>query len=429
MKIHKLERIGAEERALIAKRPAVDATKIVEQTRPIVEDVKRGGLSSARKYAEKFDGFAGENVRVTDEEFAKADRDIDETVKNALHIAALNIERFHILQKPTRYEVETMPGVKCYREFRPIESVGLYVPGGVASLPSSLLMLGVPARIAGCKRVVVSSPAKENGDVPDAVLYAARLAGVKEFYKIGGAHGVALMAYGDEEIPKVDKIFGPGNQYVSAAKQLVSLDPDGAAIDLPAGPSEVLVIADDNADAGHAALDLLSQAEHGVDSHVVLVSTSEKKAEEILRALETALKEHKKSKLAVESLRESAAYVVDSIDAAIELSNAYAPEHLVLNVAEPQIHVKKIYNAGSVFLGAHTPVSVGDYAAGPNHTLPTYGWAKSYGGLSVEHFMKSVTFQEASESGLALLAPSILPLAAVEGLPAHADAVSARLKK
>jgi histidinol dehydrogenase len=429
MKIRKLERVGAEERSLVAKRPAIDAEKIIEQTRPIVENVKKGGLASALKYAEKFDGFAGEDARVTEEEFAKADRDIDETLKNALHIAALNIERFHILQKPTRYEVETMAGVKCYREFRPIDAVGLYVPGGVASLPSSLLMLGVPARIAGCKRVVVCSPAKEDGKIPDVVLYAARLAGVKEFYKIGGAHAVALMAYGDEKLPKVDKIFGPGNQYVSAAKQLVSLDPDGAAIDLPAGPSEVLVIADDQTNAEHAALDLLSQAEHGVDSHVVLVSTSENKAEAILRALEAALKEHKKSKLAVESLRDSAAYVVDSIDAAIELSNAYAPEHLVLNIADASIHAQKIRNAGSVFLGPNTPVSVGDYAAGPNHTLPTYGWAKAYGGLSVEQFMKGVTFQEATESGLALLAPSILPLAAVEGLPAHADAVTARLKR
>jgi len=348
-------------------------------------------------------------------------------VRKAIITAADNIFKFHEMQKKNGYEIETMHGIKCWRKSVPIENVGLYVPGGSAVLVSTMLMLGIPAKIADCKRVVVCSPVKN--EINPALAFAARICEVDEFYKIGGAHAIAMMAYGIEDVKKVDKIFGPGNQYVTAAKTLVSIDPDGCAIDMPAGPSEVLVIADDSALSSFVAADLLSQAEHGEDSQVILITTSKNLAEQVLIELKNQLQLLPRKLIAEKSLSNSRIILVQNLEEAIEISNRYAPEHLILAVQNPNKLLKKIVNAGSVFIGNYSPESAGDYASGTNHSLPTYGYAKSYSGVSVESFMKSITFQKLSKDGLKKIAQTVITLTEVEKLQAHANAIKIRLNK
>ena len=384
-------------------------------------------MSAAKKYAKQFDGFNEENLLVSEIEFDKAENELSSEIKEAIDTAYSNIKNFHHQQLPKMYEIETMKGIKCSREFRAIENVGLYIPGGNAVLPSTMLMLGIPAQIAGCKRVVVCSPSKD-GKINYPLLFAARLCGINEFYKIGGAQAIGLMAYGDETIEKVNKIFGPGNQYVTSAKLLVSIDADGCSIDMPAGPSEVLVMVDENSNASFAAADLLSQAEHGSDSQVVLVSTSDKKVEEVLDEIKIQIEVLPRKEFASKSLANSFALIVDDFEEAITFSNSYAPEHLILNLEYAEKIKHKIINAGSVFVGEFSPESVGDYASGTNHSLPTYGYAKTFSGVNVESFMKSITFQNLTKEGLVNVLKTVETLAEVEGLQAHKNAVSIRLK-
>lgn len=426
MKFNSTKKISQEKLLRIFSRPASDSKKIMKTVKPIVEDVKQNGLRAALKYATKFDGFEGENLLVSKKELDKAERLLDVDSKKAMMIAAKNIEKFHSKQCPSDYSIETMPGVKCSREFRPIENVGLYVPGGTAVLPSTLLMLGIPALLANCKRVAALTPTKNK--INNAVLFAAKICGVQEFYKIGGAHGIALLAYGDKSLKKVDKIFGPGNQYVTAAKSLVSIDPEGCAIDMPAGPSEVLIIADDYANPTYIAADLLSQAEHGKDSQVILLTTNGKIVIEVQKEIARQKKYLLRTEFIEGALTHSSVLLVRSIDEAINLSNIYAPEHLIVNVKNAERYRGKITNAGSVFWGNYSAESIGDYASGTNHSLPTYGYARSFGGISVESFMKSVTFQKVNKKGLQNIASTVIKMASLEKLDAHANAINVRLK-
>ncbi len=428
MKIYFYEKLTDAEKENLLKRPSIDIEKVFTIVKPVLSDIKQNGLTAVLKYAKQFDGFESDNIKVTQQEFEEAERNLDIKIKSALKTASDNITKFHSKQIPHSYEIETMEGVKCSREYRAIENVGLYVPGGSAVLPSTMLMLGIPAKLAGCKRVVVCSPAKDN-KINYPLLYAAKLCGIVEFYKIGGAQAIGLMAYGDKDIPKVYKIFGPGNQFVTAAKLIVSIDAEGSTIDMPAGPSEVLVIADESANPKFIASDLLSQAEHGPDSQVVLVSTSGKLINRTIDEINIQLSDLPRKEIAGKALENSFALIVDSLDEAISFSNNYAPEHLILNIAEPDNCKSKIINAGSVFLGEYSPESAGDYASGTNHSLPTYGYAKTYGGVNVESFMKSMTFQKLTKAGLENISVAVETLAEVEELTAHKNAVKIRLAK
>ncbi len=427
MKTYFLNRLSNIEIENLTKRPAINLEHIFGIVKPILNEIKMQGLKAALKYAKQFDGFEGENILVSKEEFDEAEQKLDANVKTAIGTAFKNIKKFHNEQGPKEYKIETMSGVKCSREFRPIENVGLYVPGGNAVLPSTMLMLGVPAVIAGCKRIVVCSPAK-TGKINFPLLYAAKLCGIREFYKLGGAQAIGIMAYGDSAIPKVNKIFGPGNQYVTAAKLLVSIDSDGCPIDMPAGPSEVLVIADENTNPAFAAADLLSQAEHGADSQVVLATNSSEIAERINTEVVKQLHVLPRKGFASKALENSFILVTEDINHAINFSNKYAPEHLILNIDDSEKYIPQISNAGSVFLGQYSPESAGDYASGTNHSLPTYGYAKAFGGVSVEMFMKSITFQNLTKEGLQKISNAVQTLAETEGLDAHKNAVSIRLK-
>lgn len=430
MKSYTYKQLTTEELTGLLKRPAIDMEKSIEAVRQIVSGVKVNGVEAAIAFARQFDGFTEPDIRVSEEEMKAAEEKLDTRVKEAIDTAAANITTFHRKQERMSYTIETMPGVECSREFRPIENVGLYIPGGTAPLPSTMLMLGIPAKLAGCKRVVAVSPQGKEPLHP-AILYAARVCGIKEIYKTGGAHGIALMAYGDskEGIEKVDKIFGPGNQFVTAAKTVVSLDPDGAAIDMPAGPSEVLVIADEEANPVFVAADLLSQAEHGADSQVALVATNKYIAERTVEQVKKQLAKLPRKEMAEKALEGSVVLLVDNLQEAFYFSNRYAPEHLILNIKNAEKHREKVTNAGSVFLGAWSPESVGDYASGTNHSLPTYGYARMYSGVSLDDFMKSITFQQLSREGLEAIAPVTIALAETEGLDAHANAVKVRIEE
>ena len=428
MKIFELKNLNKEEIQSLAKRPAIDFSNAFGIVKPMLEEIKQNGLFAALAYAKQLDNFSGENILVSEDEFSSAENNLSSEIKTAIITAAANIRAFHEKQIPNTYEIETMPGVKCSREFRAIDNVGLYVPGGSAILPSTMLMLGIPASIAGCKRVVACSPAKD-GKVNDALLFAAKICGVKEFYKLGGAQAIALLAYGSEEIKKVDKFFGPGNQFVTAAKLLASIDVDGCAIDMPAGPSEVLVIADEMANDAFVASDLLSQAEHGADSQVVLLTFSNVFAKSVLVEVVKQLHDLPRKEIAEQSLKNSFILICDNLEEAISFSNNYAPEHLILHLENAENYRNKITNAGSVFLGKYSPESVGDYASGTNHSLPTYGYAKSFSGVSVESFMKAITFQQLTKEGLQCIAPTVTTLAEAEMLSAHKNAVTIRLKQ
>ena len=397
-----------------------------EKTAAILLAVRKEGDIALQRFALQFEGFVPETLEVSAAEMAFAVQTLPADLKSAITQSYANIRRFHAQQWEQEQRIETMPGVLCWRKSVAIGRVGLYIPGGTAPLFSTALMLGVPAQLAGCQEVVLCTPAQRDGFVHPAVLFAANLCGIKRIFKIGGAQAIAAMAYGTSTVPKVWKIFGPGNAWVTAAKQLVSLD--GVAIDLPAGPSEVCVVADSTANPRFVAADLLSQAEHGADSQVLLISDSERLIEAVEKELETQVAALPRQGFARKSLENSPALVVKNLEEALEWANAYAPEHLILSMENPEYFAAKVTDAGSVFLGHFTPESAGDYASGTNHTLPTGGYARAYAGVSLDSFLKKITFQQISPEGLTQLAPTIVTMARAEGLEAHARAVEVRLE-
>lgn len=408
------------------KRPVFDQLKLTKIVKPIIDKVKRGGDKALKDLALEYDHVELTNIWITEEEIKYAIKNVDEGLKEAIKTAYSNIYRFHEAQKQTDLVMEVMPGVICSRRSVAIQKVGLYIPGGTAPLFSTVLMLAIPAQIAGCKDIIISSPTNRLGEINPAVLYAAHLTGVKKILKIGGAQAIAAMAYGTETVPKVDKIFGPGNQYVTAAKQMASQD--AVAIDMPAGPSEVLVYVDKHANPAFAASDLLSQAEHGVDSQVILISRSRKNAERIKDEVARQLELLPRKDIAKEALSKSAILIIKDDEQAINTINQYGPEHLIINTEDAEKVAERIVNAGSVFVGQYTPESAGDYASGTNHTLPTNGWANSYSGVSLDSYLKKITYQKISAKGLELLGPSVEKMAAAEHLEAHKNAVTLRLK-
>ncbi len=409
----------------ILRRPVMEAASLNATVRTIAGNVRHNGDKALREYAATFDQATLDSVLVSEEEFSRAEKKLAAELKAAIEKAAANIRAFHESQRLNESRVETTPGVHCWREARPIEKVGLYIPGGTAPLFSSVLMLAIPAAIAGCKEIILATPPSPSGEIHPAILFAARLTGVHRVVKAGGAQAIAAMAYGTESVPGVFKIFGPGNQYVTAAKQLVSMD--GTAIDMPAGPSEVAVIADETARPEFVAIDLLSQAEHGHDSQVLLITTSEAFADQVETEIERLLEELPRGEYMKSSLGHSKVIVVSALDEAVQMSNAYCPEHLILAVDDPQSLVPGILNAGSVFLGHYTPESAGDYASGTNHTLPTNGAAAAYSGVSLDSFTKRITFQHITPEGLQELGPTVEILAEAEQLMAHKMAVTLRL--
>jgi histidinol dehydrogenase len=368
-----------------------------------------------------------QSLRVTDEEFANAESSVSPEAKTAIDTAISNVRRFHEAQTPAEIDLFVCPGVRCERRNQAIDAVGLYVPAGSAPLPSAAIMLTVPAAIAACPVRILCTPADENGNVNAATLVAAQRSGITAAFKIGGAQAIAAMAYGTATVPKVDRVFGPGNAWVTAAKTLVAGDPSGASIDMPAGPSEVLIIADDTANPTFVAADLLSQAEHGEDSQVMLITTSQWVADSTIHEAEVQLSRLPRQSIARAALHRSHVILADNIPAAIDISNRYAPEHLILQIENPRAMLDRVRNAGSVFLGCWSPESVGDYCSGTNHVLPTYGTARTYSGLGVEQFMRHMTVQELTKDGLRLLAPTVIELATLESLDAHAQAVRVRL--
>jgi len=422
--------LDANARRRLLQRPALaDAAGIRASVMNILADVRASGDAKLRELTLGIDQADVADARVSAAEIDAAKQALEPEAIAAIDLAIANVRRFHEQQLPADISIETMPGVRCERVSRPIEAVGLYVPAGTAPLPSAAIMLAVPAAIAACPVRVLCTPPRPDGLADPAVLVAATRAGVSDVFKIGGAQGIAAMAYGTETVPKVDKIFGPGNAWVTCAKSVVASDPGGAAIDLPAGPSEVLVIADDNASAGFVASDLLAQAEHGSDSQVILVTTSSGLSGRVIDAVERQLATLSRHDIVREALVHAHIIVVDDLETAIEVSNSYAPEHLILQCDDARSALPAIRNAGSVFLGPWTPESVGDYCSGTNHVLPTYGYARSYSGLGVEQFMRSMTVQELTRNGLEILGQTVVTLAGLEGLDAHAAAVTLRLEE
>ncbi len=409
----------------ILKRPVFDATEIEGRVQPVLDKVRTEGDKALFELTEKFDGVALESLLVSKEEFAEAEGLVAEELKQAIQTAQKNIEVFHTAQKEEPQKIETTPGVVCWREHRAITKVGLYVPGGTAPLFSTVLMLAIPAKVAGCKEIVLCTPPNKEGKVHPAILYTANLLGVDKVFKLGGAQAVGAMAFGTESVPQVYKIFGPGNQYVTCAKQMVTRY--GTAIDMPAGPSEVAVVADASATPSFVASDLLSQAEHGVDSQVILVADSEEVVKTIDAEVKRQVAELPRREMAEKSLLNSKAIVVPK-DQIMDLINEYAPEHLILEVEDYMSLIPQVESAGSVFLGHYTPESAGDYASGTNHTLPTNGYARTYSGVSLDSFVKKVTFQEISKEGIQKLGPAIEIMAEAEQLDAHKNAVTYRLK-
>lgn len=420
--------LSVPERDALLERPALgDHGRIAERAAEIIATVRRRGDAALREYANRFDGCELGELKVSASEFAAAEASLPGRAIAAIDTAIANVRLFHEQQLPGEIDICVAPGVRCQRQNRPIDAVGLYVPAGTAPLPSTAIMLAVPASIAVCPRRVLCTPAGPDGTVDAATLFAAQRSGVSDVYKVGGAQAIAAMAYGTETVPPVERIFGPGNAWVTAAKILVAGDPAGASIDLPAGPSEVLVIADDTANPAFVAADLLSQAEHGEDSQVVLLTNSRSVADHAVAEIRKQLGDLTRQSIAREALRHARIILTDSVGTAIDISNRYAPEHLILQIASPRSVLDRVTNAGSVFLGSWSPESVGDYCSGTNHVLPTYGAARSFSGLGVEQFMRRMTIQELSEDGLRSLAPTVVELAMLEGLDAHAKAVRLRL--
>ena len=410
---------------MLLERPHMNTEQLTDTVCSVLADVRERGDRAVLDYEEKFDKVRMTQLAVTDAEMDEAEQLVDEGLKKALQLAERNIAAFHGAQKFESKRIETAPGVWCWQKAVAIEKVGLYIPGGTAPLFSTVLMLAVPARIAGCREIVLCTPPDKNGKVNPAILYAARLAGVSRIFKAGGVQAIGAMAYGTESVPQVYKIFGPGNQYVMAAKQQVSLH--DVAIDMPAGPSEVEVLADATANPCFVAADLLSQAEHGTDSQVLLVTTSDRLIEAVQTEVERQLNLLPRKEIAARSLENSRLILVRSMDEAMELTNEYAPEHLIIEAADYETLAGKVVNAGSVFMGGYTPESAGDYASGTNHTLPTSGYAKAYSGVNLDSFVRKITFQEIAPQGIRNIGPAIEVMAANEQLDAHKNAVTVRL--
>lgn len=410
----------------LCRRPAIASDDLDNAVRSIIERVKSEKDKALHYYSAKFDSAAVEDLRVTSNEIRESDGQLSQSLKNAINIAKKNIENFHSSQLVSEPVIETFKGVKCWRKNVAIEKVGLYIPGGSAPLFSTLLMLGIPAKLAGCDEIIVCTPAGKEGKVSPSILYTAKLLGISDIFKVGGAQAIAAMAYGTDTIPKVNKIFGPGNQYVTKAKGLVQQD--GIAIDMPAGPSEVLVIADYQADPVFIAADLLSQAEHGPDSQVILLTDNQDVMNSVEIEVEKQVALLPRKDIALKALENSKLILLPSINDCLSFSNLYAPEHLIINLIDPDSVADSIRNAGSVFLGKFSCESAGDYASGTNHTLPTNGFAKSYSGVSLESFIKKITFQEINAEGIRDLGPTIELLAEAESLSGHRNAVTVRLK-
>ena len=428
MQLRVWQKLKPAQRAAVLTRPALgNDAALASRVTEIIGEVRAKGDVALRELTAKHDRVELDELEVGPEEFAAAEAALTAEQRSAIHAAADNIETFHRPQLPQPFAIDTVPGVRCERVVRAIESVGLYVPAGSAPLPSTALMLGVPARIAGCKTRILCSPVQASGRVDSAVLYASRVAGVQRVFKLGGAQAIAAMAYGTKSVPKVDKVFGPGNTWVTEAKAQVDRDPAGAARDYPAGPSEVLVIADERANPAFVAADLLSQAEHGADSQVLLVTTSAKLGKAVIAAVAAQKARLTRGNVVDGALEHSSVVVVGDLNTAFKISNRYAPEHLILQIEKPRAWLGKVSAAGSVFLGPWTPESVGDYCSGTNHVLPTYGFARRYSSLGVTDFVRSMTVQELSFEGLRAIGPVAMTLAGLEGLDAHAWAVNERL--
>jgi len=410
----------------ILKRPTIDTTSLEATVQSVLSDIKTNGQSAVNKYTLQFDKVTISNVLVSDSEFIEAEKLISKELKEAIQLAKSNIETFHSQQKEEVKIIETMPGVTCWRKSIAIQKVGLYIPGGTAPLFSTILMLGVPAKLAGCKEIILCTPPDLNGNINPAILYTAKLIGITKVFKVGGVQAIGAMAYGTDIIPQAYKIFGPGNQYVTCAKQLVNKQ--GVAIDMPAGPSEVAVLVDDTCVPEFVAADLLSQAEHGSDSQVILVATNESVIQTIQAELEKQLAVLPRKDLASKALENSKAILVKTTKEAIDLLNEYAPEHLIIACANDEQLAEQVVNAGSVFLGNYSCESAGDYASGTNHTLPTNGYAKAYSGVSLDSFVKKITYQKLSKEGINTIGPAIELMAEAEGLQAHKNAVTVRLK-
>ena len=407
-------------------RPQFDASSLKIKVREIMEAVKEKGDIALAEYTLAFDKVAIANFKLSPAVIEAAEKELTPGLKTAIQLAKVNIEVFHQPQIQKEERIETMPGVWCWRKSVGIEKVGIYIPGGTAPLFSTVLMLGIPAKMAGCKEIILCSPPNEKGDIDPAIIYAAALVGVTSIYSIGGVQAIAALAYGTETVPKVNKIFGPGNQYVTAAKQLIQQE--GIAIDMPAGPSEVCVWADETCIASFVASDLLAQAEHGVDSQVILIANKIEVVELIQKEIEQQIILLPRKEMALKALMNSKAIVIENADDAITMVNEYAPEHLILSIDNAAQIAEKIINAGSIFIGNFSPESVGDYASGTNHTLPTNGFAKAYSGVSIDSFVKKITFQQLTERGLTNIAPTVIEMATAEGLQAHSKAVELRVE-
>ncbi|TAI48741.1 histidinol dehydrogenase [Flagellimonas allohymeniacidonis] len=410
----------------ILRRPTQTVKDIESIVEAVFKDVEQRGDEAVMDYTQQFDKVRLDSIQATQKEIEAASSQVSAELKHAIQLAKGNIEKFHSAQKSEKVESETMPGVKCWQEKRPIQKVGLYIPGGTAPLFSTILMLAVPAKIAGCEEIVLCTPPNENGQINPVILYTAQLCGVSQIFKVGGIQAIAGMTFGTDTIPKVYKIFGPGNQYVTVAKQIATKY--GVAIDMPAGPSELLVVADDSANAAFVASDLLSQAEHGVDSQVILVSTSENFISEVSKEIEAQLIDLPRREIAKQAIANSRLILVQDDNTALALINEYGPEHYIVCVENEEFYIQNTINAGSVFIGNYTPESAGDYASGTNHTLPTNGYAKQYSGVNLDSFMKSMTFQRITEEGIQGIGEAIELMAEAEGLQAHKNAVTLRLK-
>ncbi len=412
--------------SFLLKRPTQTVDDIETTVNQIFSDVQRNGDAAIEKYTSMFDGVQIKNSTVSKEEITKASQSVSKELKEAIQVAKSNVEKFHTAQKTDIVFLETMSGVECWQEKRPIEKIGLYIPGGTAPLFSTVLMLAIPAQIAECKEIILCTPPNSKGEIANEILYAAQLCGVTKICKVGGIQAVAGLTFGTETIPQVYKIFGPGNQFVTVAKQLATKF--GVAIDMPAGPSELLVVADDSANASFVASDLLSQAEHGTDSQVILVSSSSTFIESVSSEIQKQLSELPRKEIAQKAIDNSKSILVKDNQEALELINEYGPEHLIICTEDDEFFVLGVINAGSVFIGNYTPESAGDYASGTNHTLPTNGFSKAYSGVNLDSFTKSITFQKISKKGIQKIGRSIELMAEAEGLQAHKNAVTLRLK-
>ncbi|MBN2349849.1 MAG: histidinol dehydrogenase [Bacteroidales bacterium] len=412
--------------AEILRRPQLETARLESLVSGILQQVKENGDKAVKEFSLKFDGTRLENLQVTEQEIIEAEKKVSKDLKEAIQLACSNIEKFHLSQKLEIKKIITTEGVVCWQKSVAIEKVGLYIPGGTAPLFSTVLMLAIPAKIAGCNEIVMCTPANNAGEIHPAILYSAQITGITKIFKIGGAQAIAAMAYGTESVPKVYKIFGPGNQYVMAAKQLVARQETG--IDMPAGPSEVAVLADNTSNPVFIASDLLSQAEHGPDSQVLLITKDETIIEEVIREISTQLNELPRKEIAGQSLQNSKIILLKDDDTIMDLTNKYAPEHLIICTKNAEELAEKVINAGSVFIGDYTPESAGDYASGTNHTLPTHGYAKVFNGVNLDSFVKKISFQQINEKGLQNIGTAIMEMAQAESLDAHRKAVKLRLE-